>query len=390
MSRLLIVTYYKYPDGDAGAVRQYSFAKLYKKAGFDVTVAGMGDYTDFKTKDYNGIPYISFRNAKNSIFYKMLNYLGFKYRLRAFLKIFGDCDYIQVVDIPPNALFYLKKYAKKHNIKLIYDSVEWYSPEQFVKGKYAVPYILKEKYNTKWIDNQFSVIAISSFLEKHFKSRGIDTVRIPVIMDIKSIPCKKNTQDKKTVFLYAGSPGKKDYLAEIVKGFSMLDKELLSGFELQLLGIEKNQLTELCGVEQSAAEYLGDSLVCLGRLPHREVIDRLSGADFTVLLRSERLRYAKAGFPTKVVESLATATPVITNLTSDLDKYLKDGYNSIIVRECSPEAFAEALKNALSLSVADKTQMYTNARKTAKEYFDYRVYADAITNFLDKEVNDEI
>ena len=95
-------------------------------------------------------------------------------------------------------------------------------------------------------------------------------------MDIESIPFKKNTQDKKTVFLYAGSPGKKDYLTEIVKGFSMLDKELLSGFELQLLGIEKNQLTELCGVEQSAAEYLGDSLVCLGRLPHREVIERLN------------------------------------------------------------------------------------------------------------------
>lgn len=385
MKKVLLITTDKYPNGDAGSVRQHSFAKLYRELGYEVTVVGMGACTNFQLKNNDGVSYLSLRDAKNSFAAKVKNYLLFKSRLKSFLKSYGNCEYIQVVDVPVNALFYLKKYAKKHNIRLIHDSVEWYSPEQFRLGRFSLPYILKEKYNTKWIDKQFSVIAISSFLEKHFKSRGINTVRIPVIMNVSEMPCEKRTAEDKTVFLYAGSPGKKDYLAEIIKGFSLLPQELLTRAELQLLGINKEQLTVLCGVEESAVEYIGNSLVCLGRVPREEVLNRLAAADFTVLLRSETQRYAKAGFPTKAVESLSTATPIITNLTSDLGLYLKDGYNSIIVSDCSPTAFSKAAEKALLLSSEEKKLMYTNARKTAEEFFDYRLYNQKISHLLNKE-----
>ena len=385
MNRLLIVTYYRYPGGDAGSVRQHAFAKLYQELGYDVTVVGMGACTNFQLKNNDGVPYVSLRGAQNNLLAKVKNYLFFKSRLKCFLKSYGDCEYIQVVDAPVNALFYLKKYARKHNIRLIHDSVEWYSPEQFKNGKFSLPYILKDKCNTKWIDKQFSVIAISTFLEAHFKSRGINTVRIPVIMDVSAMPCEKRTDKDKTVFLYAGSPGKKDYLAEIIKGFTLLSQELLTRAELQLLGISKEQLTTLCGVEESIIDRFGKTLVCLGRVPREEVLNRLAAADFTVLLRSETQRYAKAGFPTKVVESLSTATPVITNITSDLGMYLKDGYNSIIAEDCSPAAFSKALDKAISLSSEEKKLMYTNARKTSEDYFDYRLYNQKISGLLNKE-----
>jgi hypothetical protein len=70
----------------------------------------------------------------------------------------------------------------------------------------------------------------------------------------------------------------------------------------------------------------------MGRIPRPQVLEELSKADFTVLMRSEEQRYAKAGFPTKFVESLATATPVIANSTSDLGMYLKDGENGYVVK----------------------------------------------------------
>lgn len=384
MKKMLIISTCKYPNGDAGSVRQHSFAKLYRELGYDVTVIGMGAYTNFQLENNDGIPYASLRSAQNNLFAKFENYFGFKSRLKRFLKSYGDCTYIQVVDIPANALFYLKKYARKHNISLIHDSVEWYSPEQFKNGKLSIPYILKEKYNTKWIDRQFSVTAISSFLENHFKSRGINTVRIPVIMDISAMPCEKHTVSEKTVFLYAGSPGKKDYIAEIIKGFAMLPHELLTRAELQLLGISREQLTALCGVEENTIAQLGSTLICLGRVPREEVLNRLAAADFTVLLRSKAQRYAKAGFPTKVVESLSTATPVITNITSDLGMYLKDGYNSIIVADCSPAAFSAALDKAIGLFSEEKKLMYTNARKTAEEYFDYKNYGQKIFELIEK------
>lgn len=382
MKNVLLITTDKYPNGDAGSVRQYSFAKLYKDLGYEVTVVGLGNCTNYQLVTSDAISYISLRSAQNTLTARVKNYVGFKSRLKRFLSNYGNCEYIHVVNIPVNALFYIKKYAQKHNIKLIHDSVEWYSPEQFKNGRFSLQYIIKDKYNTKWIDKQFSVIAISSFLEKHFKSRGINTVRIPVIMDISAMPCEKRTDKDKTVFLYAGSPGKKDYLAEIIKGFSLLPQELLTRVELQLLGISKEQLATLCGVEDSAVEYMGNSLVCLGRVPREEVMNRLAAADFTVLLRSETQRYAKAGFPTKAVESLSTATPIITNLTSDLGLYLKDGYNSIIVSDCLPTAFSKAVEKATTLTASEKNQMYSNARKTAEEHFDYKLYGKTLEKII--------
>lgn len=384
MEKVLLIGIYKYPNGDADAVRQHSFAKIYKELGYDVTVLGMGVSTGFQIKENDGISYISMRSDKTNLLAKLKNYFRFASRLKKFLRIYGGFNCIQMVDIPPNALFFLKKYAQKHNTKLIYDSVEWYSPEQFVRGKFSLAYILKEKYNTKWIDEQFSVIAISSYLEKHFKSQGINTVRIPVIMDISSLPYEKQTENGKTVFLYAGSPGKKDYLAEIIKGFAMLPQELLSRTELQLLGIKKDQLT-LYGVEKGAIEHLGKSLVCFGRIPREMVLERLSKADFTVLLRSETQRYAKAGFPTKAVESLATATPVISNLTSDLGLYLHDGYNSIIVKDETPLELSISIKKAIATDESAREKMCVHSRKTAEKYFDYSIYKNIIADILEQK-----
>lgn len=385
MKKLLIVTYYRYPDGDAGSVRQHTFAKLYKDLGYDVTIVGMGTSTNFQIKENEDVSYISLRNKNNSLFSRINNYLGFKNNLKKFLKNYGIPQVMHIVDIPANALFFLKKFATKHNIKLIHDSVEWYSPEQFKNGKRNINYILKNNYNTKWIDKQFSVIAISSFLEKHFNSRGINTVRIPVIMDIESVSCKKETVQDKTVFLYAGSPGKKDYLAEILNGFSLLSDEELTNVELRIIGIKKEQLITLCGASETTIEKLEKALVCLGRVSRKEVLMNLSQADFTVLLRSETQRYAKAGFPTKVVESLATATPVIANITSDLEMYFNDGINSFIVENDSVSAFSETIKRALKLTLDERNILYKNARDTAQKYFNYKNYKNLLKELLNKE-----
>ena len=119
-----------------------------------------------------------------------------------------------------------------------------------------------------------------------------------------------------------------------------------------------------------------------GRIARNEVLKHLESADFTMLLRPENERYAMAGFPTKVVESLSTATPVICNYTSDLKLYLKDGENSIILEDTSAESCANALKKAVSLTAEERKIMQNNARKTAEKEFDYRVYTDKVKEFI--------
>lgn len=378
MENILIVSTGKYPNGNAGAIRQHAFAKLFEQCGYSTTVVGLGDSTDFECKSYDGISYISLRAKKNHIVNRALNLLLFKTRLKKFLGNDVRFSKIMVVGIPQNALFYLKRYAMKKGVQLIYDSVEWYSPEEFLLGVFSPSYLVNDAYNTKWIDKKFIVIAISKYLQTHYLSRKIDTVRVPVIMDIINMSHEKRINPDKLVLTYAGTIARKDYLKEIIIGLSLLEPLELLKVELRIFGVKNIQLKRDVGVIDETEKKLSTSLKCFGRVSRDEVLKNLEETDFTVLLRSSTQRYAKAGFPTKVVESLASSTPVILNLTSDLGDYLNDMENSIVVSNCTPECFCNAVRKAIGLKVEERQKMQHNARITAERYFDYRNYINDI------------
>ena len=384
--RILIVTTNKFPQGDAGAVREESFAKLFCLLGHEVCVVGLGESTSFNSVNYKGFSYYSLKSKGRNLISRLLNLLLFTSRLRHFvLRKEEQFDVVFVSEISIRTIKWLKEQAKKSCFSLMHDSVEWYSPEQFINGDRARAYKDKEKLNSSIIDDNFKVVAISSFLEKHFLDKGIKTVRIPVILDVEEILCIKTKSEDRTVFLYAGMPGKKDYLAEIVSSFSLLNDNEKKCCEFRILGITEDQLYNDCGVNIDLRNSLSGLIKCFGRQPRQEVLKQLSQADYTLLLRNPNLRYSKAGFPTKFSESMATGTPVISNLTSDLKFYLNDGKNGFVCKSCSPEDMCKCIRKAISLSLHERLEMDGNARRTAEEFFDYRKYKKQIEMLLGRE-----
>ncbi len=380
---VLMISANNHPSGDAGAIRVETFAKLLKSIGCNVLIVGLGKNTEYKIKNMDGIDYISLRSARESLFSRLMNIIFYWKRLKKYvIKKFSRVDCFFIYGTTSHTITKVKKYALKNNSSLIIDCVEWYSPEQFKRGKFAYAYREKNKINSRLIDKNFKVIAISSFLEKYYSQKGIFTKQIPVIMDTSSISFEKVTDEEKIVFLYAGMPGKKDYLAEIISAFSLLSKNELNAIELRIIGVNREDLICKCGADINEVEYLGNAIKCFGRVSREDVLQMLKTASFTVLLRNSQLRYAKAGFPTKVVESLASATPVICNLSSDLGEYLVDGYNSVICSECSSTAMVEAIKRAIAFSYDDRKRLCENARTTAESSFDYLKYADAMRDII--------
>jgi len=201
-------------------------------------------------------------------------------------------------------------------------------------------------------------------------------------MDINSIEYSLKSNTDKTVFVYAGGPGRKDYLKEIIEGFAFLTQEQISKIEFHIIGVDKKSLMKICGVSLESIEKLGKSLYIHGRLPREETIKWVEASDFSVLLRNSSLRYAQAGFPTKVVESLACGTPVICNLSSDLEKYMQDAVNGFIVSGHSANDFTKTVMRALQSSTEAKKQMRKKARDTAELFFDYRNYSEVLNRFL--------
>jgi glycosyltransferase involved in cell wall biosynthesis len=383
MRRLLIISGDKYPEKSAGAVRQHMFSLMAKTLNYEPFVIGLGDSTNFEVNEFQEVPYISFRYATTSLLNRAKGILHYKSNLINFLKSNKKFDTILVVGVQLDVFFFVKKYAVEHNIKLLYDMVEWYSKEEFKFGRFAIPYIVNNGLNTKWVDQNFTVISISSYLNNHFNNRNIKSVRVPFILDVVNARYNKNTLEEKLVLMYAGSIGRKDYIKEVINGLLLLEQQQLHGIEFRLFGINQDQALAAGLITNQQLKYLADNIKFYGRVSREVVLRNLKEADFTVLLRPEDQRYAKAGFPTKVTESLTSGTPVICNLTSDLGYYLKDGQNSMIVETCSAEAFKDTVLRVLNLKYEEKVEMQKNARKTAEMHLDYRHYVSLIKELME-------
>lgn len=369
----------RYPNGDAGAVRAHSIAKILSDSGYDVTVIGYGEYNGQKIDCYDGVKYTSMRLSGSSFFSKVLSRLSHGSRTVKYIKKnFERVDLIVVDYVKIKTYIKLEKYAQKTGTRICHDSCEWFSAEEFSNGEKSPLYRYANRLNTQLINQPWEVISISSYLDEHFKSRGLKSVRLPVVMDVQSMEYKLPEDGDKRIFVYAGSPGKKDYLAEMINGFSRVVDEFDGRFEFHVIGATKRGAIDVGGASAEDMERLGTHLTFHGRVSRDEAVDWVRRADFTVLLRNSDLRYTKAGFPTKVVESLASATPVITNITSDLGMYLSDGESSVISEGYSGVEFADALVRAMRLTYEERLEMSKKARECAENNFDYRGYIGLI------------
>lgn len=381
MKKLLFVAGRGYPANTAMSSRYHALALLFQSAGCEVMVVTKGEFTHKKVKYYKGVPYISVSGRVNCKLTRGFDLLVGIPRYTKKLLHTNQYDGILMTTRIP-LLLRIMKSAGKNDISLFYDAVEWYSPSQFNKGEKAYQYRKINKLLKKEIDKQFKVISISKYFEEYFSLRGIETVRIPAVLDVQSIAYEKHTPEDITVILYAGSPGKKDYLNEMMEACAQLTQEEREKLEIRLIGIRESELVQNCGVSEKTMSNVWHVVKCMGRRPHDEVLQNLQRAHFTFLIRPDEERYAKAGFPTKVPESLATGTPVICNLTSDLGMYLRDGKNAIVLASENVEDVVIGLRRAINLSSEEKEKMSVMARKTAEESFDYRKYVDQINNLL--------
>lgn len=377
--KVLLCSYFKYPQGDAGAIRHEKFAYMLKELGYDVLVVGLGAHSNFQIQKHCGISYVSLRVKRSDFLGKVKSRLGFWSELKKVICSFSP-DAIIMDDLRPIVTVKLKKLCSHNKIKLVHDSVEWYSPEQFKLGHFSPMCIKKNIINRHIIDKQCSVIAISQFLYDHFTSKNIRCVNIPNVVTDDDLVSDKNLTETVN-FTYAGQAGRKDYIDVILAAIASLSEEERSKLRFNILGCTKEQIVNN-GVPQETIDLLSTTLNVYGRVPRSKVLEVLTKSDFTILMRSDTQRYAKAGFPTKAVESLSHSTPVIANLTSDLHRYLYDGANALIVKDCTPESLAAVLRTAIQLSLKERNQMCKNAYNTAADMLYYKNFIPVLEKIM--------
>lgn len=374
--KILLISDNRYPDGDAGAVRERVLAQMLIKQGNEVYRVGRFCSTEKILEGVVCFPVADKGKVRNG---NLKNLLLFNLHIKKIITEKDNdihFDAFLLTGLKARLVDWIKKYAVDRNIKLVYNSVEFYSENQFKYGKLSRHFKTNRKIAQKIIDQNFSVIGISSFLKNIFEQRNIKAVRIPFVLFSREMKYS-NIQNERVEIAYIGRPGKgKDYLKDFVEELGKLNADELQKIHLTIVGVTKKELIDNFSIREDLIDYLGDAFSPMGLLPRQKAMEILSSMDFTVLYRSDTAVYAKAGFPTKVTESLMCGIPVITNLTSDLSLYIKDGENGLVID--NREKISDCYRRAINMPKENLNRMKISARKTAEFYLDANCYANEI------------
>ena len=351
-------------------------ARALRMQGCDVELCGMGDesvFDGFKCHTLNPYPDNKFLN------WAMWRLMG--QGAASFVRAHVDeYDAIVFSFLPARSVEAMKAACRSRGTVFAGDFTEWFEPEQFPKGERDGGYLDHIRLLTQAVDPAVKVIAISSYLQRHFEAMGCNVLRVPAVLDIEELaPRDISVRPKSEVrLMYAGSPAKKDALHIVLAAISELSAEERGRLRLDLYGVTDGQERGL----MRDGEPLPECVRAHGRVPRSEVIEALHCSDFTILMRDPSKTFAQAGMPTKVTESLGSGVPVISDLTSDLGEFLSESSNAVVVDGYSASACANALRRAIVLSPAELARMRGESVSTARQLLDYRAYSNQLACFL--------
>lgn len=292
-------------------------------------------------------------------------------------------DAILVYGTPFGYLRRLLPLARKMRVPLLLDVVEWYDPSHIPGGKYG-PVALAFEYSMRRLATQADgAFAISRYLETYFNSRGMPTLRVPPLFSpVLCRPDQFRESDGCLHLCYAGTPSKKDKLGTVLQAVTALDNQN-TGVELHLVGVDNAGLTNLMKAHDLKVSPEGSKIriTAHGRVDNVMARSIVGSCDFTVLLR-DQARYSLAGFPFKVAESLMLGTPVMANMSSNLDEILVDGRNSIVVSEPDAASLMSAINRALDIENEGLARMKAYSHEDGVRLFDLRNYANSLSNFI--------
>lgn len=320
MKKVLYLGAFELPDKNAAAQRVISNGKLLREMGFEVTYVGISKDIINAPAEVEGFVSHSIPYPSRAMHWlrQITTYLSSK-EILAYRP-----DYVVLYNFPAIASLKILRTCHKHGIKVIHDLTEWeqtegYSPRDFIK---RLDTALRMRYCVKRMDG---VIAISRFLYNIYNDE-VKTILTPPTVDLSQKKWNRGrniSSNSPVTLVYAGSPGSgvKDRLDLVIN--AVKDRMNL---RLRIIGLTEKQYEELFHKPHTHFK----NIEFKGRLPHQEAIREVCNADFQMLIR-DRNRKNEAGFPTKLVESMACGTPVIATNFSNIIDYVHDGDNGFII-----------------------------------------------------------
>lgn len=383
MNILFLVNSY-FPYGVAFSSRAVAFCALLKTAGHDVHVITMRSKVENthsgENYSYNGCTYECATEKPEKSIESFIPNPQFIPCIKRYIET-HSVD----VAITSSCPLYFKKLLKlfrERKIPLILEQCEWYDSSNYTLGKFDPRYVRSSRYMNGLYCKADGIIAISRLLEKHYQERGVNTIRIPTILDVENSPYRIERNDnQKKVVVYTGSPGKsKEYLRPMIEVLAT-SKVLREKIEFHIYGPSEKVVLENIDGAHSLLDKAKGAVFIHGRVPQEQIQEILLNADYQIFLRPSR-QSSNAGFPTKLGESMAVGTPIISNKTGDISLYVKDGINGFLLEDTSDVTVYEKMIEILRLTKEDEQDIRFNAREVAEKAFDSITYIPHVASLI--------
>lgn len=363
--KIVYVGGFEMPDKNAAAHRVLNIGKILESTGKTVVYIGIIKSKSIDTEILSTYEKINefdcFSVGYPTKYTEWIRYLSSAQKYIEVIEHIGDVSGVVFYNFPSIAMKNLMKYCRKYGIKCYADVTEWYSG----KGRGVLWGIVKTFdtwYRMRILHKKMDgMIVISRYLETYYRKLP-KMARIPVLADLCDSKWENHYEKSTDVLklVYAGLPQKKDRIDFLIEALM----EVKRPYHLDIVGITREQYLEMYPQHREWLETNND--VCFhGRVSHEAALDFIKRANYSCFVRSDN-RVSQAGFPTKFVESVCCGTPVITNITSDLAEYMKNGENGVLLSHLSKTEIV------MGIEKADFT------KKLKTDFFDYRKYQDQI------------
>lgn len=383
---LVVIGRLAYPSGTAPSNRVHLYCKALKyEKGFPFVINLHSTFTKPQKFNYlgryDGVPF--YYAQKTPLREK-------KFLIRNLNKIKGLF----------NTVFILRRLKKKHHFKVLFFTTNTW--DEFILFfflkimKIAVvrecneipSFIMDEKkavyfhklYLKLKLKMYHNIIVISDHLNSFYSSMfPKDRIfQIPILVDMnrfKNVETKVHSGKIITYIGYMG--GNKDGLENLISSMTFVTNKNKKTV-LHLVGsAPEEDMIRL----RNKVKTLGlcDTVIFLGKKNAEEIPSILLNSDLLVLARPDN-KQAKAGFPTKLGEYLASAKPIVITITGEIPKYLKDKESAYLSKPDDIHDFADKINYALSDKNAEK--IGKEGFKIANNNFNYQLYGKKLFELL--------
>jgi glycosyltransferase involved in cell wall biosynthesis len=384
---LIVIGRLSYPRGSAPSNRVHLYCKAFKLAkGFPFIINLHSVFTRPQLFNYfgryEGVPFyypqksnlLERRFLKRNIkkFYGLINTFIIVGRLKKKHRI-------KVLFYSPGLLNELVLFLmfKYYGISIIKECCE--APDFLIKNKKNIFFDkLLLKLNLKLYDE---IIVISDFLNKYYSAifPANRIHQIPILVDLerfdKLIYNKNN--NKQTITYVGYMVGNKDGLINLIEAMAIVSTKV-KDLHLNLVGAApKSDLKKI--INKVETLNLQNKIFFLGSKGSDEIPSILSDSDLLVLARPNN-NQAKAGFPTKLGEYLASGRPVVITKTGEISKYLTDNCSAYLATPDDINNFAE--KIIYAINDVNKDKIGRKGYEIAKNNFDYKLYSKKILQIV--------